>query len=255
MSAQRYGGIVEYDGTGFFGYQLQPNKRTVQGEIEQVLEKITQTFIRIDAAGRTDAGVHATGQVVAFNTTWKHSLRDLHRAINATLPADIVFQRLKITPLNFSPRFDAVNRSYRYTIHNQAWPSALRRRYTHHVNQPLNIETMTEASQMLIGQHDFASFGKSPVDGRSTIRHVTQINWSVEGDCLIFEITANAFLYRMVRNVVGTLIQVGLGRLKVEQVKEILQARNLRCSVPAAPACGLCLIKVTYPEDVISFAT
>lgn len=131
----RYRGLVEYDGTDFLGYQIQARGRTVQAEIEQALKKVTQQTIRIDAAGRTDAGVHATGQVVAFNAVWKHHLHDLHRALNATLPPDIVFSDLKITHRAFHPRFNALSRTYHYTVINRPWPSVLERRYACHVKK------------------------------------------------------------------------------------------------------------------------
>ena len=246
---RRYRAIVEYDGTNFLGYQIQAKGRTVQGEIEQSLEKVTQSKIRIDGAGRTDAGVHAVGQVVAFNVIWRHLLRDLHRALNATLPHDIVISNLEVVDLAFHPRFDALSRSYRYTIINQPWPGVLQRRYAHHVRKELNLQLMREASQFLLGSHDFASFGKPP-QGEKTVRHIIQAQWSVADNCLIFDITANAFLYRMVRTIVGTLIQVGLDQLTITDFEDILKARDVRRAAPPAPAHGLCLVKVAYPEDI-----
>ncbi|HXV99412.1 MAG TPA: tRNA pseudouridine(38-40) synthase TruA, partial [Anaerolineae bacterium] len=191
---RRYRAIVEYDGTDFLGYQLQASGRTVQGEIEKSLQQVTQLAIRIDGAGRTDAGVHATGQVIAFNAIWKHSLEELHRALNATLPDDIVITNLKIVDPAFHPRFSALSRSYRYTIMNQPWVSVLERRYAYHVRKKLDVVAMQEASQLLIGSHDFASFGKPP-QGENTIRQVSQAEWSTNDNRLTFEITANAFLY------------------------------------------------------------
>jgi tRNA pseudouridine38-40 synthase len=244
----RYCAIVEYDGTDFLGYQLQKSGRTVQGEIEKSLQQVTQSVIRIDGAGRTDAGVHAIGQVIAFNATWKHSLEELQRALNATLPDDIVISNLKIVDQAFHPRFRALSRSYCYTIMNQPWVSVLQRRYAYHVKKKLDVMAMKEASQFLIGSHDFASFGKPP-QGENTVRQVTQAEWSTKGTWLTFEITANAFLYRMVRTIVGTLIQVGSGQLAVNEIKDILEARDLTRSAPPAPAHGLCLVRVTYPVE------
>jgi len=246
---RRYCALVEYDGTDFFGYQIQARERTVQGEIEKALKKVTRLEIRIDGAGRTDAGVHATGQVIAFNAIWKHSLADLHRALNATLPLDIVVSDLKTIDQNFHPRFDAIGRSYRYAIIHQPWPSVLDRRYTYHVKNKLAVVAMQQASRFLLGSHDFASFGKPP-QGENTVRHVMQARWSEIGNRLVFEITANAFLYRMVRNIVGTLLEVGSGRLAAYKIEDILDARDLRRSASPAPAHGLCLVKVSYPEDI-----
>jgi tRNA pseudouridine38-40 synthase len=244
----RYRAIVEYDGTDFLGYQLQASGRTVQGEIEKSLQQVTQSAIRIDGAGRTDAGVHATGQVIAFNALWKHSLAELHRALNATLPDDIVISNLKIVDPTFHPRFDALSRSYRYTIMNQPWVSVLQRRYAYHVRKKLDVLVMQESSHLLIGSHDFASFGKPP-QGENTIRQVSQAEWATNDNRLTFEITANAFLYHMVRTIVGTLIQVGLGQIAVNEIKDILAARDLTRSAPPAPAHGLCLVRVTYPAE------
>lgn len=250
VGEHRYRATVEYDGTDFFGYQIQATERTVQGELEKSLKQIIQSPVRVDGAGRTDAGVHATGQTIAFNVVWRHTLEDLHRAFNATLPHDIVISDLKITASDFHPRFTALSRTYHYHIVNQPWPSALQRRYTYHVSQELDVAAMSEASHHLVGSYDFASFGKPP-QGDNTIRNVIQAGWSVKTDNqLIFSITANAFLYRMVRTMVGTLLQVGLGRLAVNDVKEILEAKDLTRSAPPAPAKGLCLVKVTYPEDI-----
>ncbi len=246
---RRYCAIVEYDGTDFLGYQIQAKGRTVQGEIEKSLKKVIRSEIRVDAAGRTDAGVHAVGQVIAFNAIWKHTLEDLHRALNAILPSDIVISELKTVEKSFHPRFDALSRSYSYTIMNQPWPSVLRQRYAYHVKKKLDVVAMRQASRFLLGSHDFASFGK-PTQGKSTVRHLMQADWSVEGSLLMFDITANAFLYRMVRNIVGTLLQVGLGQLAADEIKKILEMRDLTCSASPVPAHGLCLVNVTYPEDI-----
>ncbi len=246
---QRYKATVGYDGTDFFGYQIQAKERTVQGEIEKTLREITQSVIRIDGAGRTDAGVHATGQVIAFNCNWRHSLDDLHRALNATVPRDIVINDLTIVNRDFHPRFGALSRSYRYQIVNQDWPNVLERRYATHIKPRLNMEAMNLAGQGLLGSHNFASFGKPP-QGNNTVRNVMQAKWMAEeSNRLSFYITANAFLYRMVRNIAGTLVQVGLGHLSANDVQDILEAQDLKRSAPPAPAHGLSLIKVTYPES------
>ena len=192
----RYCAIVEYDGSLFCGFQIQSKERTVQGEIEKCLNHITKRSIRVSAAGRTDTGVHATGQVIAFDLTWKHSLLDLHRAINANLPNDIVFNSLRqIAIPNFHPRFSAVSRSYQYHIVNQQWPSVLHRKYAYHIDKQLDINLMQQASQHLLGSHDFASFGKPP-QGVNTVRRVIEAGWDFQDNKeIVFTITANAFLY------------------------------------------------------------
>ncbi len=247
---QYYCALVEYDGTDFLGYQVQVKGRTVQGEIEKALRKVTQTTLRINGAGRTDTGVHATGQIVSFKVGWRHQLSDLHRALNATLPSDIIFKKLKIvSDHRFHPRFSALKRSYCYTIVNEEWPSVLARRYAHHVPKSLDIRMMQQASKLFIGSQDFAAFGK-PTQGESTTREIMIAEWDEIDNRLVFHITANAFLYRMVRKIVGTLIDVGLGRLTLEDLQEILLSRELTRSSPPAPACGLCLVRVDYSRDL-----
>ena len=246
---RRYCALVEYDGTDFYGYQIQAEARTVQGELEKALNQVIRTQIRTSGAGRTDAGVHATGQIVTFDIAWRHALSDLHRALNATLPRDIGIANLKVIDKDFHPRFSALSRSYRYTIVNQRWPSILERRYTHHIRERLDIAAMNRASQHLIGSHDFASFGKPP-QGQVTIREITAAQWTATGHHVVFEITANAFLYRMVRKIVGTLLKVGQGQLPENEILEILAARDLPQSAPPTPACGLCLVNVTYSDDL-----
>ena len=249
LPEQRFRAVIGYDGTDFLGFQIQARGRTVQGEIEKSLERVTQSSVRIDAAGRTDAGVHATGQVIAFSTSWRHSVPDLHRALNATLPADIVISNLTTTDHGFHPRFGAISRSYQYCVVNQSWPDVLRRRYAHHISRPLDWELMNKAARHLVGHHDFASFGKPP-QGNKTVRHVMAADWAPDAQYrLTFTITANAFLYRMVRNIVGTLLRVGTGLIGADVVPDIMAARDLRHSGPPAPAHGLCLIKVTYPDS------
>ena len=249
----RYRGTVEYDGTDFQGFQVQARGRTVQGELERAIEHITSTRVRVLGAGRTDSGVHASGQVIAFDVSWRHTTQALHRAINAVLPRDIAISRLTTTHHTFHPRFDAKCRQYRYTVLNQPIRSPLWARRTHLVPQPLDAEVMRDASQALVGSHDFAAFGK-PTQGESTIRHLMKAEWfvenrrDIEGRLLLFEITANAFLYRMVRNVVGTLLRVGQGELTPDQVVAILRAKDRPAAGPPAPACGLCLVMVKYEE-------
>jgi tRNA pseudouridine38-40 synthase len=246
----RYRATVEYDGTDFFGFQIQAEGRTVQGELERAIEQVTQSRVRVTGAGRTDTGVHASGQVIAFDVAWRHTLDDLQRALNAVLANDVAISQLKTAQPCFHPRFDARWRRYRYTILNQPIRSPLHTRYAHHVSESLDTQIMRRASQRLVGTHDFAAFGK-PTQGDSTIREVKEAEWFEERSAdekklLIFEITANAFLYRMVRNIVGTLLRVGQGELSPDDVAAILRSRDRAEAGPPAPACGLCLVAVEY---------
>ena len=244
-SSKRYKAVIAYDGTDFCGFQTQLQDRTVQGVIEAALAKISNNFVRITGAGRTDTGVHATGQVISFNLAWKHTSHQLQKALTANLPEDVCVTSLTAVHQNFHPRFDALSRQYCYTIINQFNRDVLRRRYTTHIRHPLNLDLMQRASQHLIGTYDFAAFGKPP-QGDNTVRTITQAEWFSQEKTLKFKITANAFLYRMVRNIVGTLIQVGLGKIKTEEFKEIILSKNKSKAGPTAVARGLCLIKVKY---------
>ena len=240
-----YRATIAYDGTDFLGFQTQAEGRTVQGTLEAALGNMAGQGVRVSGAGRTDTGVHAVGQIIAFNLAWRHTNDDLLRAFNANLPADVAVMAVAEAENDFHPRFSAVSRQYRYTILNQPLRDVFRRRVAMHVVQPLNVTAMQRASTCLLGTHDFASFGRPPA-GNSTVRTVTQIEWSRRDTEIVFEITANAFLYRMVRNIVGTLVQVGLGQLEIGRIKEILLMKKRSHEVvPAAPN-GLCLVKVNY---------
>ncbi len=238
--------LVEYDGTEYHGFQLLTDRPSVQGALEQVLQRLTGQPTRIRYAGRTDAGVHAEGQVIAADLLWRHSLADLERAWNALLPADIAVRQVaRVSDASFHPRFSARSRVYRYTVWTAPWRSPLHGRYTHYEPRPLDVERMNQAAALLVGSHDFASFGQ-PTQGDSTVREVLRTDWQRTGWTLHFEIEANAFLRRMVRTIVGTLLEAGKGQRSVESVGEVLAAQNRALAAPPAPACGLCLVEVKY---------
>ncbi len=243
----RYRAIIEYDGGDFLGFQLQAQGRTVQGVLENAIERVTRQPCRVIGAGRTDSGVHASGQVIAFNNGWRHTVEDLQRALNASLPADVAVRELAVAEADFHPRFDALRRQYRYTVINRPVREPLNRRYAHQVYENLDVGAMQAASDCLVGSHDFAAFGKPP-QGNVTIRRVDQAQWKIEREYLFFEITANAFLNRMVRNIVGTLLRVGVGALEPEAVRRLLETGDRRTAGPAAPAQGLCLVRIDYAD-------
>jgi tRNA pseudouridine38-40 synthase len=247
VEALRLWAVVEYDGTEFAGFQVQARERTVQGEIERALEAVTGHSARIVGAGRTDSGVHASGQVIAFSVPWCHEIRVLRRALNALLAADVAIVEIGPASGGFHPRYSATSRTYHYTILNQEWRSPLWRRTAWHVKEPLDVPQMAAASRYLVGTHDFTTFGRPP-DGRENgVRTVLGAEWVARDNVLTFEIEANAFLYRMVRSIVGTLVLVGAGRLPAEEVAEMLLARDRSLVRQVAPAMGLCLTKVSYP--------
>jgi tRNA pseudouridine38-40 synthase len=237
--------VVEYDGTRYAGFQQQPNQATIQGEMERVLAEVTQQETRIVGAGRTDAGVHARGQVVHFLTGWRRSLQELHRAFNALLVDDIAIREVARAPSDFHARFSAVAREYRYTILNQEIRSPLEARYAYHHVQPLDEGVMGQALAYFVGTHDFASFGQ-PTQGDNTVREVVHASCVREANHIYVDVSANAFLRQMVRTIVGTLLLVGRGALAPLDVKRILQARDRSLAGPPAPAHGLCLVRVNY---------
>lgn len=252
--------VVAYDGTDYSGFQRQVGVPTIQQALETALGEVSQEPITVLAAGRTDAGVHAVGQVIAFDTAWEHGIGDLQRAMNAVLPADIAVQGLEETDADFHPRYDARSRHYRYMVYSAPRRFPLGRRYSLHVRSPLDLAGMQEAARCLIGEHDFATFGQPP-QGEVTVRRVLSADWSESPvDCLpfgqvdehpggvylAFDIEANAFLYRMVRSIVGTLLEVGRGRTRVEEFEEALMACERGRAGQTAPPHGLCLMEVTY---------
>jgi tRNA pseudouridine38-40 synthase len=242
----RVRGVVAYDGTEYGGFQRQANALTVQEAIETALAQITREAISVLAAGRTDAGVHATGQVVAFDIAWRHGLDDLWRALNAVLPADIAFLQIEEAAPDFHPRYDARSRRYRYTLYNAPVRCPLALRHSLHVAVPLDVAAMGRAAQLLVGEHDFAAFGQPPRQGGTTVRRVLTAEWGRDAPQLHFDIEANAFLYRMVRSIVGTLLQVGRSEMEVEGFAAVLASCDRDRAGPTVPPCGLCLVEVKY---------
>jgi tRNA pseudouridine38-40 synthase len=238
--------VVAYDGTDFLGFQWQSTGRTVQGTLEAALRQVTQAETRVIGSGRTDAGVHALGQVIGFRTAWRHPLPDLHRALNAVLPEDVVVSALAAAPEGWHARFSAVRRHYRYTVLNRALRSPLDRRYAHLVTEPLDADALQSAADLLVGEHDFAGFGRPMVQGETTVRHLFRAAWRRDADRLLFDVSGNAFLRGMVRAVVGSMLQVGSGAWPVERLAVVLERRDRSLAAPPAPACGLCLMQVDY---------
>jgi tRNA pseudouridine38-40 synthase len=248
----RYQAVVEYDGTDFLGFQRQAQGRTVQGEIESALQRIGWPGQSILGAGRTDTGVHAAGQVIAFDLDWPHGDDSLVRALNANLPADIAVKTIALAPPGFHPRFRAIARRYRYTIYNAPTRSALAARYSWHVWSRLDVNALQAAAQVLIGTHDFATFGTDPDDGpngrpgNNTVRTISRAEWMAAREWLYFDIQADAFLYRMVRSVVAALRLVGAGGRAVADFQTLLEARDRAQCPPIAPPQGLCLMEVIF---------
>lgn len=237
---------MEYDGTDYFGFQRQiASQPTIQGELESALNRIASEPVPVTGAGRTDSGVHARGQVISFELTWRHGTRTLQRAINANLPVDIAIRSLEVAHPDFHPRYDARRRAYEYHLYNAAVRSPLRDRGSWHVRRPLDVDKMNRAADHLLGVHDFATFGQPP-QGTNSVRELFRAAWERQDPLLVFHIEGNAFLYRMVRSIVGSLRFVGDGQWTVEEFQEAFEARERGQAAPTAPACGLYLVSVAY---------
>jgi tRNA pseudouridine38-40 synthase len=241
--------LLEYDGAGYGGSQRQGNAPSVQAAVEEAIERLTGRFARAAFAGRTDAGVHAIGQVAAFSTEARHSCETWRRALNAHLPRDVAVRAVATVPPEFDPRRRALRRTYRYRIWNGPVRTPLLARLTWHIPGRLNHDAMVEAAGALIGEHDFAAFGGSPGLGRSTRRRMYRAGLSREGAQVAFEIEGNAFLPHQVRRTVGALVEIGRGRLEPASFARWLERPEPNAAGPTAPPHGLCLMRVTYGED------
>lgn len=264
------GCLVAYDGTDYSGFQYQKNAPTVQGHLEKALIKITGESCRIAGAGRTDAGVHARGQVLSATIPWKHSESSLQRAWNVHLPRTISVRKLTVAPKEFHPRFSAVRRTYRYYIFWEPEPNKeiavknapMSDRFALYITHPLKIGLMNDAAKLLVGTHDFATFGRSPQE-MSSVRTVFMAGWHLvestlptladSGKMLVFTIVANGFLRQMVRNLVGSLLEVGRERWSLSDFQLAFNAKERARSAPLAPPNGLVLEKVDYPEHLDLF--
>lgn len=224
---------------------MQANAPTVQGELERALGTICGEAIRIVLAGRTDAGVHATGQVISFRTGTQLDQATIRRGVNALLPQDIAIRDVEEAGEDFHARFSATGRTYEYRVRGGAHREPLERHREHWVPQALDVDAMERATRTLVGRHDFAAFATGPLQGR-TERDVRRAEWHREGTLLRFEIEANAFLRGMVRAIVGTLLWVGRDHVSADRIAGILASKDRSQAGPNAPPAGLCLVEVTY---------
>ena len=249
----RYQVLLAYDGSEFSGFQRQSGTRTVQGVVEAALKALGWRGKSLLAAGRTDTGVHATGQAIAFDLNWSHSTDDLLRALNANLPADLAIRQVRLTSLDFHPRYAALGRRYQYHIFCDGVRQPLKERYTWRVWPEVDLSAVVEAGKYLIGTYDFSAFGNPPRKGGSTTRTVLRAGWLQNEADLIFDITGNAFLYQMVRRIVALLVSVGQGRAKPIIVKQYLEGAELKPLQLLAPPQGLFLVEVIYPHKAESW--
>jgi tRNA pseudouridine38-40 synthase len=248
MPVRRLRLTLEYDGSGYHGFQHQNGQRSVQDALERAIRRVTGEDCRVVAAGRTDAGVHAVGQVVHLDTMTGLDTETFRRAVNAVLAEDIAVREAAEVEAGFHARYWARRREYHYRILNTAIRSPLSRFTSAHVAKRLDETAMAEAGSLLVGEHDFASFGGKMWPGGSTIRSVKRLSVVRQGDWVTVEIVANAYLSRMVRTIIGCLIAVGQGDLDVAGVESILRGKDRGLARWLAPAHGLCLMRVDYAD-------
>jgi len=241
--------ILEYEGTQYHGFQFQPGLATVQGELESAILKLTGEGVRVIAASRTDAGVHAQGQVVSFRIRSALPAETFIKGLNYYLPEDIAVNSACRVKSDFDVRRNARSREYRYTILNRRARSPLQRRFAYSVSSPLGVESMEEACEALVGEHDFTPFaGPTASKVINFVRTVHKAEIGKKGDLLTFDMEANSFLPQQVRRTVGALIEVGRGKKTVEEFGEMARSKKRGVAGPTAPAHGLCLMKVNYRD-------
>lgn len=243
---KRFKMIVAYDGTNYHGFARQNEAITVQGTIEKAIKKITQEEVVSLGAGRTDAGVHAKGQCVTFDSETKIPAERLIKAINSQLPPDIVIQELSEVDGDFHPRFGAKRKTYRYQIWCGKLPDPFTYRYALHYPYPVNEKIMQEAANYMIGEHDFACFCASGSQVKDTVRKIYSIDVKRDGDMISVDVCGNGFLYNMVRIIIGTLLYVNEGKLSTTEISEIIRGKDRKKSGPTVTPQGLTMLSIVY---------
>lgn len=237
---------IEYDGTEYHGWQVQPNGRTVQAVLEEAILRMRDERVRVTAAGRTDAGVHACGQVVSFSLQRPIAPDVLQRGLNAWTPRDVSVRAAEVIADDFDPRRAARSRVYVYRIWNARWASPFWRHFAWHVVRPLETAGMRMAAAQLTGEHDFSSFQAADCDATNPVRRVLRSELDRTDHLITYTIEATAFLRHMVRTIIGTLVEVGLGERSPDDLARLVAARDRTLAGPTAPARGLCLTEVKY---------
>lgn len=239
---------IEYDGTRYCGWQMQASDDTIQARIEMVLEILFNQKIRIQAAGRTDAGVHALGQVAAFDAPRPFGAAELLRALNAMLPSDIAVREVAEASDDFDPRRAACARVYEYRIINRELRSAFDNRYSWQIREPLDLAAMQTAAGRFLGEHDFAAFRTLGTETKTTVRRIYCSQWTQRGDLLLYRVEGSSFLRRMVRSMVAAMVEVGRRRMTADAITALLSGGDRTQAPAAAPSCGLFLVEVRYPQ-------
>ncbi len=249
----RYAAGVEYNGAAFHGWEIQqPQVRTVQGVVEQALSTVANHFVRVITAGRTDTGVHASGQVIHFDSDAERSVRSWLRGTNANLPPDLALTWVQPVSDEFHARFSARSRTYRYLIFNRPVRTALRTQERTWIYRPLNVEWMQQGANQLLGEHDFNSYRAAACQAPNPVRTIHRLEVSRKGEEVMIEVQANAFLHHMVRNIAGVLIAIGAGERPPQWAGEVLALRDRTCGGVTAPPQGLTLIAVEYPVELLT---
>ena len=238
--------IIEYDGKGFNGWQKQPNKLNIQGEIERAIKEVTGEEVELNASGRTDAGVHAISQVANFKTESNIDINKIPLALNSKLKKSIIIKKAEEVDLNFHARYNAKGKKYRYIINNSLVGSAIYRDLEYNFPIKLDVEKMKHAAKYFEGEHDFKAFRSSGTSNKNSVREIYKVEIKEENERIILESTGNGFLYNMVRIMVGTLMDVGLGKIKPESIKDIIDSKERTKAGKTAPAQGLYLVEVYY---------
>ena len=237
---------IEYDGKDFKGWQKQPNKLNIQGEIEKAIENITGEKVELIASGRTDAGVHAMGQVANFKTNSNMPIEKIPIAINSQVKNSIRIQNAEEVDENFHSRFNCKKKTYRYVIDNSKYGSAIYRNISYHMPIKLDVEEMKKAIKYFEGEHDFKAFKSSGTSSKSSVRTIYNAELKQNGERIIIELTGNGFLYNMVRIISGTLLEVGLGNIKAEDIPNIIESKDRKMAGKTLPPHGLYLVEVMY---------
>lgn len=239
--------LLQYEGTRYQGWQRQKSTdNTIQGKLETLLSRMCEEKIELHGSGRTDAGVHALGQVANFHTECNMPVEDMLRYINSYLPEDIAVVELTEAAPRFHSRLNAVGKHYEYRIINSGIPDVFRRRYALEVNESLDIAAMERAAEFLLGEHDFKSFTSSKKGKKSTVRRIDEIKINTEGDVLCFSFKGSGFLHHMIRIMMGTLLEVGMGKRSPDSIDEVIEARNRESAGMLVPAKGLILVEVYF---------
>ena len=239
---------IEYDGKDFNGWQKQPNKLNIQGEIERAIESITGEKVELIASGRTDAGVHAMGQVANFKTSSNISIEKIPIAINSQVKNSIRIQNAEEVDEKFHSRYNCKKKTYRYVIDNSKYGSAIYRNISYHIPMKLNVDEMKKAIKYFEGEHDFKAFKSSGTSSKSSVRTIYNANIVIEGTSIGIDLTGNGFLYNMVRIIVGTLVDVGLGKIKADDIPEIIESKDRTKAGKTLPPQGLMLLSVEYAK-------